>query len=58
MDKFHYLKLALAVVLGVRGREDARRARGCTVPVWLSLGVIGGVLLPRVRGLLVAEPGG
>ncbi len=44
LDQLHYLKPALAVVLGFVGLKMLAEP-WVSVPVWLSLAVIGGVLL-------------
>jgi len=63
LSRLHYLKPALAVVLGFVGLKMLAEP-WVSVPVWLSLAVIGGVLLVafvaswwRARGL-PASPGG
>jgi tellurite resistance protein TerC len=63
MDKFHLLKMGLAVILGFVGTKMLITYFGIHVSIGLSLGVIGGVLLASIVASLIwpkaaEEPGG
>jgi tellurite resistance protein TerC len=62
MDKFHLLKLGLAVILGFVGTKMLITLFGIHVSIGVSLAVIGGVLLASIVASLLwpkvaAEPG-
>jgi tellurite resistance protein TerC len=63
MDKFHLLKMGLAVILGFVGTKMLITIVGIHVSIGVSLGVIGGVLLASIVASLLwpkvaEEPGG
>lgn len=53
MDKFHLLKMGLSVILGFVGTKMLITYFDIHVPIGLSLGVIGGVLLASVVASLI-----
>jgi tellurite resistance protein TerC len=62
MDKFHLLKMGLAVILGFVGTKMLITFFDIHVSIGLSLGVIGGVLLASIIASLIwpkaaEEPG-
>jgi tellurite resistance protein TerC len=48
MDKFHYLKIGLSIVLVFIGAKMLATAVGIHVPIGISLGVVAGVLIGSV----------
>lgn len=48
MDKFHYLKLGLSIVLVFIGAKMLATAAGIHIPIGISLGVVAGVLIGSV----------
>jgi hypothetical protein len=48
MDKFHYLKLGLSIVLVFIGAKMLATAADIHVPIGLSLGIVAGVLVGSV----------
>ncbi|OJH37791.1 TerC family protein [Cystobacter ferrugineus] len=53
MDKFHLLKVGLAIILGFVGLKMVITFFDIHIPIGLSLGVIGGVLLGSILASLV-----
>jgi tellurite resistance protein TerC len=53
MDKFHLLKVGLAIILGFVGTKMLITFFDIHVPIGLSLGIIGGVLLASILASLI-----